>query len=266
MTAQSSPSPSTGEGGRCHAHPDQPALGACTRCGVFFCERDRRLVDDQPYCDTCAARPDVDYLERFRLEYWGKRDGWAWMVGINAVAYLIGGVFLLVAGGANMLTTALFWLVAGAVCACFWLGQPWARLGFVFIPLVFMGISLVKAEPMGLAFGVMPLLMSISIYNDTRNKLFFQVEMPRETLRKAWHLYKNNAVARAGLMLGVLGLFFPGVGLIALVCSGIGLRNVDPDAQPPIGRKGQAIAGLVLGAVGCLFWVWLGVYGFPRLG
>jgi hypothetical protein len=103
----------------------------------------------------------------------------------------------------------------------------------------------------------MPLLMSISIYNDTRNKLFFKVEMPRETLRKAWHLYKNNAVARAGLMLGVLGLFFPGVGLIALVCSGIGLRNVDPDAQPPIGRKGQAIAGLVLGAVGCLFWVWL---------
>ncbi|WP_257459184.1 hypothetical protein [Archangium lipolyticum] len=39
-----------------------------------------------------------------------------------------------------------------------------------------------------------------------------------------------------------------------LVCSIIGLRRVNPNAHPPIGRKGQAIAGIVLGTVGCLIW------------
>jgi hypothetical protein len=32
------------------------------------------------------------------------------------------------------------------------------------------------------------------------------------------------------------------------------LRRVDPSAYPPIGRKGYAIAGIVLGALGTLVW------------
>jgi Na+/proline symporter len=61
-------------------------------------------------------------------------------------------------------------------------------------------------------------------------------------------------VARAGLALGVLGLANPLVGLIALTCSLIGLQRVDPHARPPIERKRQAIAGIVLGVVSVLIW------------
>lgn len=256
MTAQPLPSTPMTEGSRCHAHPDLPALGTCTRCGVFFCEQDRRLVDGKPYCDTCAARPDVDYLEAFRLQYWGKRDGWAWMLGIGAVFNVLTGLFLLFSGSPEVLLTGLVALGAGVVGACFWLGMPWARVAFIFVPIASMLASIVTVGPAGVAVGVMPMLIAIAIYNDTRNKLFFKVDVPRDRLQKAWHLYMNNGMARAGLMLGVLGLIAPGVGLIAMICSFIGLRRVNPNSHPPIGRKGQAIAGLVLGAVSSLFWGW----------
>jgi hypothetical protein len=242
------------EGSRCFAHPEQPALGTCTRCGVFFCEQDRRLVDGKPYCDTCAARPDVDYVEAFRLQHWGKRDGWAWLLGFGAMFNVLTGLFLLSTGAQDVLLTGLVSLGGGVVGACFWLGMPWARVAFIFVPVASMLASIMTVGPAGGAVGVMPMLMAIAIYNDTRNKLFFKVDVPRDRLQKAWHLYMNNGMARAGLMLGVLGLFVPGVGLIALVCSFIGLRRVNPNSHPPIGRKGQAIAGLVLGALSSLFW------------
>jgi hypothetical protein len=244
------------EGSRCFAHPEQPALGTCTRCGVFFCEQDRRLVDGKPYCDTCAARPDVDYVEAFRLQHWGKRDGWVWLTGFSAVLFLLNGVSVLLTGAPEMLPGALFFLGAGVVGACFWLGQRWARVAFLFLPLGFLAFLVVTVGPVGVVLGVLPMLMAIAIYNDTRNKLFFKVELPRESLRKAWHLHMNNVIARAGFLLGLLGLLFPSIGLIALICSFIGLRRVDPNSHPPIGRKGQAIAGLVLGAVSTLFWGW----------
>ncbi len=37
----------------------------------------------------------------------------------------------------------------------------------------------------------------------------------------------------------------------------IGLARVNPDARPPIGRKGMAIAGLVLSGVGIALWATL---------
>ena len=53
----------------CPRHPDRPAAGVCTRCGGFFCSGDVVRVDDKPFCPTCAAMPEVDYLEAFRLKH-----------------------------------------------------------------------------------------------------------------------------------------------------------------------------------------------------
>jgi hypothetical protein len=252
------------EGSRCQAHPDQSALGTCTRCGVFFCDQDRRLVDDKPYCATCAVRPDVDYVESFRLKHWGKRDEWAWLVGLGGVVELLSGVLLLVGGLHRDRLSALFLLGAGVVGVCFWRGLPWARPAFLGVHVLILGLLLMTVGPGGLALGVIILLVAIAIHDDARNKLFFKKELSREKLRKAWHLYMNNGMARAGVLLAVLGLAFPGVGLIALVCSIIGLRRVDPHAHPPIGRKWQAIAGLVLGAGSSLFWGGMLAYNFLR--
>ncbi|MCY1016726.1 DUF4190 domain-containing protein [Pyxidicoccus sp. MSG2] len=242
------------EGSRCHAHPDRPALGTCARCGTFYCEQDRQVVHGKTYCEACSVRPEVDYLEGFRLKYWGKRDSWAWLVGFGSVLNVISGLASFASGVTEeAIVFGVFGLVAGVVGACFWLGIPWARTAIIGVPIASMALGMAGGAPSALARGIIPLLVTIAIYNDTRNKLFFKLEVPAGALKTAWDLYMNNTMARAGVMLGVLS-FIPGVGVLALICSIIGLRRVNPDATPPIGRKGQAIAGIILGALGTLAW------------
>jgi hypothetical protein len=258
MTIQPVPAVPVTQGARCFLHPEEPALGTCTRCGTFFCAQDRRTVGDKDYCASCAARPEVDYLEAFRLKYWGKRDGWAWLVALGALINLIFGLQLLASGAENLLF-AIIALSSAAVGVCFWAGLPFARLALCFVPIVSMLVGAVTQGAQAVVSGVLPIIITLVIYNDTRNKLFFREEVPPEALQKAWHLYSNNRIARAGFMLSIFGILLPILAPVALVCSIIGLRRVDPAAHPPIGRKGQAIAGIVLGSIGI-------VWGLTLLG
>lgn len=258
MTTQPVPAAPVAQEARCFVHPEEPALGTCTRCGTFFCAQDRRTVGDKDYCASCATRPEVDYLEAFRLRYWGKRDAWAWLVAFGAIINLMFGLQLLVSGAENLLF-AFIALGAAAVGACFWAGLPFARLALCFVPIISMLVGMVTQGAQAFVSGLMPIIITLVIYNDTRNKLFFREEVPPEALRKAWHLYSNNRVARAGFVLSIFGLLMPFFAPVALVCSIIGLRRVDPAAHPPIGRKGQAIAGIVLGSIGI-------VWGLTLLG
>ena len=247
--------PAAGEA-RCQSHPGQAVLGACARCGTFFCELDRENVNGKYYCDICAEHPDVDYLEAFRLKYWGKRDAWAWVVGLGALINLATGVNLLTRenlGDAGLLLS-LISLAGGAVGICFWLGLPFARLALCFVPIVSMVVSGFIAGAEAVGRSIWPVLITLAIYLNTRNKLFFKEEVSREGLEKAWHLYANNTVARAGFMLSLIGLIGFPLAPVALLCSIIGLRRVNPTASPPIGRKGQAIAGIVLSAVSMVGW------------
>lgn len=247
--------PAAGEA-RCQSHPDQAVLGTCARCGTFFCALDRENVNGKDYCATCATRPEVDYLEAFRLKYWGKRDAWTWLVGFGAILNLATGAGVLMQeelGDAGLLI-GLISLASGAVGVCFWMGMPFARLALCFVPIVSMVVSGFTAGAAAAGRGIWPVLITLAIYQNTRNKLFFKEEVPREALEKAWHLYANNTVARAGFMLSLIGLLVAPLAAVALLCSIIGLRRVDPTASPPIGRKGQAIAGIVLGTVSILGW------------
>jgi hypothetical protein len=97
-------------------------------------------------------------------------------------------------------------------------------------------------------------VLPIAAYFDTRNKLFFKIDVPEAKLLKLWDRMRNNVIASTGLALGVLGLLVPGAGIFGLVCSLIGLSRVNPKAEPPIGKRGHAIAGIVLSVIGTLLW------------
>jgi hypothetical protein len=252
MTIQPVPAAPVAQDARCFVHPEEPALGTCARCGTFFCARDRRTVGDKDYCASCAARPEVDYLEAFRLKYWGKRDVWAWLVAFGAIINLMFGLQLLASGTENLLF-AIIALASAAVGACFWAGLPFARLALCFVPIISMLVGVVTQGAQAFVSGMLPIFITLIIYSDTRNKLFFREEVSPEALRKAWELYSNNPVARAGFLLSLLGILLPVLAPVALVCSIIGLRRVDLKAHPPIGRKRQAIAGIVLGSMGILW-------------
>ncbi len=249
----------------CAEHPDRPAIGACLRCGRFVCEQDSRTLDDELYCSTCAARPDVDWLEAFRRRYWGKRDTWAWLVGAGGLFSLLWvptlfteGRQLDSAGPGFAAFLAVQRLVVVAVCFGFWGGLRWARVAFLGLPAGVAAIDVLVSRRLASAFpAVLPMIFAIAIFLDTRNQLFFRVPVSRARLLRAWNLYANNVVARTGFQLSLAGLLIPLFAPLAVAFSLVGLHRVDPGARPPIGRKGQAIAGIVLGSIGTLWGLWL---------
>ncbi|MGC4119019.1 MAG: hypothetical protein QM765_31520 [Myxococcales bacterium] len=233
----------------CPRHPDKPAAGVCTRCGGFYCDADVARIDDKPYCPTCAALPEVDYLEAFRLKCWGKRDGWAWVFGLSAITNLALAISQL-PRSLPLAVSALAWVV---ICSAFWLGLAWARQAMLLMASLGLLGSLLGMTGDTFSAAVLStitLLALISIYFDTRNQLFFRLAVPREKLHKTWDLFANNSVARAGYLLGLFSLIVWPIAAIGLPCSIVGLFRVNPKAHPPVGRRRQAIAGIVLNAIG----------------
>jgi hypothetical protein len=263
----------------CPRHSGAPAVGTCERCGTFVCAQDVVLLANKRFCTDCSKRPDVDYLEAFRLKYWGKRDGWAWAFGIGglvnglaAVSILVGALSRLGDDGPKdlpgLLVGAFFVGLVGANGVAFWLGKPFARWGVALSTLFFTGSTafgiavggvgkagFAEALLLFVAISIIPVAIVVNIFTNWRTQLFFKLEVPRPKLQAAWDLLHNNTLARQSVVAGIVGLIVPGFCLIALLIAVIAYRRVDPNAFPPIGKKGYAIAGLVFGALGTLEWV-----------
>jgi hypothetical protein len=244
---------------RCAVHPDVPAEGICGRCGGFFCPGCASWVLGAVYCAACAALPEVNYLETFRLKLWGRRDTWAWFLGLGALVTLAPGLTLLASGDA---LPGAFLLACSAVGGGCFFGQRWARAGLLVLPVGLGVLGLVSRDPLLVVPSLFLLGMGASVHQDPRHKLFYRLPIPDGVLLRLWNRHENNPLALVGLQLGLYGVFFP---LLAPVALGLGLtalRRVNPEARPPIGRRGQALAATGLGAGSLLLW---GGFLLPRL-
>ncbi|MEW5742344.1 MAG: DUF4190 domain-containing protein [Myxococcota bacterium] len=245
-------------GATCPRHPNAPAIAACRRCGTFVCISDQVLLDSAVFCGDCAARPDVDYLEAFRQKYWGKRDSWAWLFGFAALVNVAAGLGFLAEAvsdfqpGTVVIAAAL--LAWGVTAGAFWWGARWARPGILVVVLLFAAAQTFMLGPAGLGSVIFPLAFVASALGSVRTKLFFRMDVTRAELKKTWSVLHDNVIARNAVMLGVAGLLIGLFAPLAVLLGIIGLRRVDATAYPPIGRKGQAIAAIVLGALGTLGW------------
>lgn len=256
------------EGARCSSHPATPATAACRRCGLHLCGADAAPIDGLPFCKECAARPDVDGLLALRTKCLGERDGWAWLFGAFAVADVFALVKLVSLlrypttkpRDVVVLVLLLGWAV---VCAAFWAGARVARrlalaLWLLQLPLgafVFGSDALPAFAASGL-----PLVAALT---STRTRLFFRLEVSRTALRRLWRHRYDNPIARQGFTMALLGPFMPPFAPLAVVLGVMGLQRVDSKARPPMGRRGQAIAAI---AVGALFTVGWGVVLAKQLG
>lgn len=244
---------------RCAAHPDQDAGATCQRCGSFLCGACRHWVLSAVYCPTCAARPEINYLETFRLRFWGRRDAWTYLVGLVTLALVGAALKALVEG---LWPVALALLGAAGVGVAFFLGQRWARIGLMLVPVAAALLAMPQAGAPVLAVCFIPFCAALQIYLDPRNRLFFRIDVPRNMLRRLWDLHANNPLARHALTLGISSVFMPVLAPLAVLFGLIALRRVDPNARPPIGRKGQALTGIVLGVGAVLLW---GFFVLPLL-
>jgi hypothetical protein len=251
---------------RCAQHPDRPASFACARCGAFTCAPDLVALDGRDYCQPCSLHPEVDWLERYRLSVWGRRDTWTWVIGAGgALMFLYAALTALSIGTEHHrellepLLGMLIFLAIGSLDTAFFFGVRWAR---PVVLLALPALTLLLLVLSGAGFGAIPALIpfgvGVAIFNDGRNRLFFRLEMDRAKLQKTWDVYANNPLARSGLTLSFLGMLFPPAAIVGVIASGIALNRVDPTARPPVGRKGQALGGLALGLLAMALWaVWL---------
>ncbi|RKH64976.1 B-box zinc finger protein [Corallococcus aberystwythensis] len=249
--------------GRCAVHPDQPAGGTCTRCGSFICAECATAVPGlavRLYCAACAARPDVNYLEAVRQRYWGRRDQWAWVVVGVMLLLCVGVAAAFVQWGLSATKQSLFplvLLIPVPVGVAFFLGQRWARHALLATPLVMAVVADAlyrDARFLYVLCAVLGLITALRIHRDTRNQLFFRLPVSPGALKALWELRFNNPLARQALRFGFSSVFMPLLAPVAVICGAVALTRVDLKATPPIGRRGQALTGLVLGLVSPLLW------------
>ncbi|RKH49083.1 DUF4190 domain-containing protein [Corallococcus llansteffanensis] len=250
---------------RCAVHPEMPAAGTCSRCGGFVCTDCLKVMPGlagRVFCSACAARPEVNYLEAFRLEFWGRRDRWAWTVGLVSLGLLALGLVSALDQRAPTALRLLFtFLTPVPVGVAFFLGRSWARHALVATPVATPVVMAVLLEPSSreevalmMVCAVPALIIAVVIHSDVRNQLFFRRPVTPGQLKALWNVRRNNPLARHALSFGLSGVLLPVFAPLAVLCGAVALRRVDPEAHPPIGRGGQALAGLILGIASLLLW------------
>lgn len=261
--------------GLCATH-QALAVAVCHRCGAFICAACVQEVDAHRYCSACAARPEVDYVEAYRLAHWGRRDGWAWFLGLGGVVNAVLGLGSAVSALSSPPDSASFGdqargsllMLASAVVGVAWfLRQRWARPGLGVLFVLQVMVLLISVGAASVAMAPALLLQTAVVYSavtSPRSRMFFKLDVPRERLKRDWAVYHDNRAARSALVLGVSGLVVPGFGLLAVVVGAYALRRVDPNAHPPIGGRRAALAAMVTGVVATLLWVGLFVYSRIR--
>ena len=251
-------------GAACAVHRDAPAATICERCGAFACHECQAFVEGKPYCSACRSRADVDYTLGLKEKFWGRRDGYVWFFGIfgtlgNLANLVLAGALIMeqpLVGGLSLLSAGF----SLTVFLAYLLLKPWARLGLFGVLLANFVVNALSAPAhevgpgfgTGMAMGqaVMPFIFFLSAHRSVRNRLAFRLEVPRESLVKMYRAYYDNKIARAGFILSVFSLLVPGLALLSGILCVLGLRRVDPESTPPIGRRKTAIAGIVFSVLG----------------
>jgi hypothetical protein len=189
---------------------------------------------------------------------------WNVLVGLSGVLHLTLGGSLL---WEKKWLPGLLCVAGTVVTGAYALQVRWARTALVVLPLLWTAFVLASGAPDRLRYAIFlsPLavlfMQAVILYFDTRNRLAFRVEVPREALEKLWLARGSNPHALWAMRLGYVGLVFPPAAVAAVVLGLLGLKRVNLAADPPVGGRGQALRGVCLGGLVLLGLVlWLGTY------
>ncbi|MDX2010693.1 MAG: hypothetical protein SFW67_10900 [Myxococcaceae bacterium] len=244
---------------RCPEHPDSAAIASCQRCGRFVCGADAQVLLKGTFCDACATRPEVSFLDAFKRAHFGVRDGWAWLFGMSGLAALLSAALLATmafdgrAAGPELAAAGLL-CAYGVLGVAFFFGVSSARWGLVGFGALCAVFLLATEGPWAILLMVPPGLFVAAALASVPNRLFFRLEVPVATLEREWRRRYDNPGARQAVSWALLGALLPLFLPIALVSAIIALLKVNPTAQPPIGGRPQALFALAVTVVALALW------------
>ncbi len=247
------PLPPTPADARCAAHPEQPALGPCARCGTFICAQDSRPIGPWLFCLPCAARPEFAWVAELRARWSSHRDGWFYVLALVAL-----GVALAAVAGLVSAVGARDWRVATLACGllvevgCVVLHlrrQRWARFALWIWPLALGAAAVPLGLPewtVGLVMGTLVVALPVT---DVRHRVYLGLPESDEKIAAYWQRNLDNRPAQWGSLVAALGFCIPGAGLVAMGLGAWGIALANPTGTPPVGKRLQAWVALVLGLV-----------------
>jgi hypothetical protein len=239
-----------GIGSACPRHAARVATFVCARCGAFACDEERRIHAATAYCEPCGDRPEFDVVERWRREVEGKRDVLSWLVLLCVPLHLLVALTFLRRGE---VLVPMIELSAAWLSIQFFRGKPSTRVELLIAaPLVRVLVYAFAFGETGFIGALMTLAMAIAIDVDGRNQLYFRLPLTPHRLQQAWQLHADNPAARLGLRLALMSLLVCPLLLLSPLVVGLcayGLSQVDESKSPPVGGRGAAVAGLLLGGL-----------------
>jgi hypothetical protein len=240
----------------CPSHPGAESVGACARCGRFYCAPEQIELDGKVYCADCGVREDVDWLGQHYRKLEGKRSGLAWAILLIAAPFAALGLFSLVGENSGQQKTIGLALIFYALAAfVFFTGTRWGRLALLSGATIAGGLLTFAIEDYwGLLIALPILGLSASAWTDLRTKLFYRVPVARKKLLQHYQREGSNPLAIQASRLALLGLFIPGVGVISLVMGVMSLTRIDKKAVPPVGNLSAAVAAVVFSLFTTAFW------------
>lgn len=261
----------------CVNHEDRQATKNCERCGDFICDDCERSVLKKQVCVSCTEINGVRFLDAYKDSVWGKRDGFVWLFGafgslINfSQIFIFGAAWLTMPSGKEApiyATLTAISTIVFVINVSYFLLKPWSRAALFVGPLLWTVAETVMMDGdlnsynLGRSTGsmILPLLFIAGAFSSARNKLAFKIDITERQLEKLYKTYVDNQTARYSLLLGVLSLLIPPLAILSLIMAIVGLRRVDPNAWPPIGGRGNAIAGLVFSCLSLLFYASIFAY------
>ena len=183
---------------------------------------------------------------------------------MSAIGYVILGANLAATSQGPTRLLAIPGIGSAIAGALFFFGKPIARPLILVSTVFWAAAQLALFGPWTLPTSVLSAIFAIGALTTTRNRLFFRLEVSREKLKKDYDRLANNPLARNAFALAMLGFFVPICGPIAVVVGIFALRAVNPDARPPVAKRGYAIAGIVLGVLGTVFGAMWITFAFRR--
>lgn len=241
----------------CPSHPEAESVGACARCGRFYCAAEQVELDGKRYCGDCGARDDVDWLGKHYRKLEGQRSGLAWFL-------LVAGLTIALAGGSLIVNAEHGWqdrftglglLVYGLAAASTITGKRPLRWALLVGSLMAGALFTLAVQDYWGVLAMVPLLgLAAAAWTDVRTQLFFRVPVPRETLRKHYQREGSNPLAITASRLAFLGLLIPGVGVLALVLGVMAASRVDAKAVPPVGNLSAALTAIAFSLFTSLMW------------